>query len=630
MIFFLGNFFLILSLLFALLQLVNSNKNRKNSLITINKVTSIGLLLSALFSFFLLIYAHIISDFTLVNVFENSHTTKPLIYKVSGVWGNHEGSMLLWILVLTIFNYFIFRLYNKSNSIFISKTLETQALITFGFLLFTFLTSNPFEKMKILKADGLGFNPILQDPALAIHPPLLYIGYVGFSAAFSFSIATLSLQNIEEKKFWYTYMKPFVVAAWTFLTIGIAFGSIWAYYELGWGGWWFWDPVENASFMPWLLGTALLHSLITVEKKKSLQSWVLLLAILSFLLSVIGTFLVRSGILTSVHTFALDPSRGVYILAFTAMLGGYSLILFGLKSKTNLNNNYFAFFSKEGSILINNILMVVVCLTVLLGTIYPLIIEALTNNKISVGEPYYNSTVIPIIIPAILIMGIGPILSWGKNDKVEILKKLFPAIFLTILITFFIFLLFQSFSIIGLLGILVSAWIISNNLILLFKKKNNYLNSMIYSHLGMGLLILGITGSSVWQEERITQMKIGNEINLKEYKIVLEEIKEIKGDNYLALQGNFVVYNKKENIIKKLTPEKRYYPITNIFTTEASIHTNFFRDLYIVLGEGNSENGWIVRVYYNPLVLWIWIGAFTIFLGGMISTNNNLRKIKKI
>ena len=289
------------------------------------------------------------------------------------------------------------------------------------------------------------FNPILQDPALAIHPPLLYIGYVGFSAAFSISIATLSLKN-DEKIPWYSYMKPFVVAAWTFLSIGIALGAMWAYYELGWGGWWFWDPVENASFMPWLLGTALLHSLIIVEKRKSLQAWVLLLSILAFLLSVVGTFLVRSGILTSVHTFALDPSRGIYILAFTALLGGYSLILFGTKSKKYIDNNYFTFFSKEGSILINNILMVVVCATVFLGTIYPLLVEALTNNKISVGEPYYNSTVVPIMIPAILVMGIGPILGWGEEDKSKTFKKIFPSILLTLIITIFIFSIYKSYS----------------------------------------------------------------------------------------------------------------------------------------------------------------------------------------
>ncbi len=626
---YLGNFALWLSLCFAVFQFINSSIKNNNSILQFNKIAVNGLLFCSLVSFFSLMYSHVVSDFSLINVFQNSHTTKPLLYKISGVWGNHEGSMLLWILVLTIFNFFIFKLYNQTNSKFVSKVLETQALITVGFVLFTILTSNPFERMDVVQTNGLGFNPILQDPALAIHPPLLYIGYVGFSAAFSMSIATLSLGN-NEKIHWYSYMKPFVIAAWTFLTIGIALGSVWAYYELGWGGWWFWDPVENASFMPWLLGTALLHSLITVEKKKSLQSWVLLLSILAFLLSVVGTFLVRSGILTSIHTFALDPSRGIYILVFTAILGGYSLILFGLKSKKHFNNSYFSFFSKEGSILVNNILMVVVCASVFLGTIYPLLVEAFTNNKISVGEPYYNTTVVPIMIPAILVMGIGPMLSWGREDKSKIFKKIFPSILLTAIITIFIFLFYQTYSFIGIVGILLAFWIISNSVIILFRKKENLSNGMIIAHLGIGLLILGITGSSVWQEEKITQMKIGNETNIQEYNIILKEINEIKGPNYLALQGNFFVYDKNKNIIAKLKPENRFYPIRNNFTTEASIHTNLLRDLYIVLGEGNLNDGWVVRIYYNPLVIWIWIGALTIFLGGIVSMNSNLKKLQRL
>jgi len=623
---FLGNFSLYLSLFFAISQFFVSKKNSKLKAKFI-AIAANGLLISSSISFFLLMYVHIVSDFSVLNVFQNSHTTKPLLYKISGVWGNHEGSMLLWILVLTIFNYFIFRLYNKKNSAFISKTLETQAFITTGFILFTILTSNPFERMIPAQENGLGFNPILQDLALAIHPPLLYIGYVGFSAVFSISIATLSLTNIEKIP-WHDYMKSFVVVAWTFLTIGIALGAMWAYYELGWGGWWFWDPVENASFMPWLLSTALLHSLIIVEKRKSLQAWVLLLSILAFLLSVVGTFLVRSGILTSVHTFALDPSRGIYILAFTAVLGGYSLILFGTKSKKYFDNNYFTFFSKEGSILVNNILMAVVCATVFLGTAYPLLVEAMTNNKISVGEPYYNSTVVPIMIPAILVMGIGPILEWGKEDKSKTFKKIFPSILLTAIMSVFIFLIYQSYSVIGIAGIILAFWIISNNLLFLIKKNKKYSIGMIIAHLGIGLLILGITGSSTWQEEKIIRMKINDKTKIEKYNIVFEKINEIRGSNYVALQGNFLVYDEKKNIITKLKPENRFYPTTNNFTTEVSIHTNLYRDLYIVLGEGNLNDGWVVRIYYNPLVIWIWIGSLIIFIGGIVSMNINLRKLK--
>jgi len=618
----LGYFSLWLSLFFSISQFITSRKNNKLNFITLSVH---GLLISSLISFFLLMYTHIVSDFSVLNVFQNSHTTKPMLYKVSGVWGNHEGSMLLWILVLTIFNYFIFKLHNAKNSILILKTLETQALITIGFILFTIFTSNPFERMFPAQENGVGFNPILQDPALAIHPPLLYIGYVGLSAAFSMSVATLRLNN-NEKIPWNIYMKPFVLYAWTFLSIGIALGAVWAYYELGWGGWWFWDPVENASFMPWLLATALLHSLIIVEKRKSLQSWVLLLSILAFLLSVVGTFLVRSGILTSVHTFALDPFRGMYILSFAALLGGYSLILFGIKSKKFFDSNYFAFFSKEGSILINNIFMVIVCSTVFLGTIYPLIIETFTNSKISVGEPYYNSTVVPIMIPAILIMGVGPMLAWKKEKKLETFKKTFPSILITGIGTLFIFSIYKSYSFLGIMGIILSFWIVSNNLIFFFKKTNRSIG-MIIAHLGIGFLILGITGSSVWQEEKIIRMNLKETTEIKKYNIFFNGIDEINESNYVAIQGNFIVYDGKKNVITKLKPENRFYPIENNFTTEASIHSNLLRDLYIVLGDGNLNDGWVVRIYHNPLVIWIWIGAAFIFLGGLVSIKINLKKL---
>jgi cytochrome c-type biogenesis protein CcmF len=470
---------------------------------------------------------------------------------------------------------------------------------------------------------------------------LLYIGYVGFSAAFSFSIAAMSI-NTEEKILWYSYMKPFVLTAWTFLSVGIAFGSIWAYYELGWGGWWFWDPVENASFMPWLLGTALVHSLIAVEKRKSLQSWVLLLSILAFLLSVIGTFLVRSGILTSVHTFALDPARGIYILVFTALLGGYSLILFGIKSKNFLNKHYFSFFSREGSILVNNVLMITVCASVFLGTIYPLLVEVFSNNKISVGEPYFNSTTIPIMIPAILVMGIGPILSWNKTDATKIFGKSFSSILLTSVISIIFFWVYRPYNMLGLVGIILAFWIISNILLtlvpqLILKNKKfiqdnipKYSNGMIIAHLGIALLILGITGSSIWQKEKIIRMKVNDKTVIHNYNIVFKEINKIAGPNYLALQGNFWIYNKNKNIIAELKPENRFYPVANNSTTEASIHTNLLRDLYIVLGEGDINKGWVVRIYYNPLVIWIWIGAFMIFLGGLFSIKSNLKFIKRL
>ncbi len=633
-----GNIFLWLSLCISVLQFFNSRRKNKHIAVRVNKFAVTSIFLLTFLSFLSLIYSHIISDFSLINVYQNSHSSKPLIYKIAGVWGNHEGSMLLWIFVLTIFNYFIYKLYNKKNVSFIAKALETQSLIIIGFLLFTVLTSNPFIITNKINVDGLGFNPILQDPALSIHPPFLYIGYVGFSAAFSLSIAALSDNNINNIS-WHTYMKPFVMIAWTFLTLGITLGSIWAYYELGWGGWWFWDPVENASFMPWLLGVALIHSLITVERIKALKAWVLLLAILTFLLSVIGTFLVRSGILTSVHTFALDPTRGIYILLFIALLGGYSLYVFFLKSKKFSSKVFFPFLSKGGAILINNLVLIIVCATVFLGTIYPLVVEAISKNKISVGEPYFNSTIIPIILPVILIMGIGPILSWRKTDNKKNLKRIIIIFLLTIICTLLFFINYKYINLIGLFSIFLSLWIILNNLVPLCEKmlgkiNNNLLPSIniftLIAHLGFGLLMLGITASSVWQSEKITQINTKESIKIIDYNLSFVEINEIVGPNYIAIEALFSIYDKNNNFVANLRPQKRYYPVTKIFTNEPSIHTNLKRDLYIVLGEGNKNDGWVIRLYYNPLVIWIWIGALIIFISGLSVLKNNLYKIRKL
>ena len=533
--------------------------------------------------------------------------------------------MLLWILVLSIFNFLIFKLCNKQNLNFVYKSLQIQGFIIFGFMLFTILTSNPFRKVESFQSEGMGFNPILQDPALAIHPPFLYIGYVGFSAAFSLAVATLISQTKISNLPWHKYIKTFVMIAWTFLTIGIALGSIWAYYELGWGGWWFWDPVENASFMPWLLGTALVHSLMIVEKTKSLQIWVLLLSILTFLLSVVGTFLVRSGILTSVHTFALDPSRGIYILIFMAILGGYAFILFFKKSKYFFSEKYFNFLSKEGSILFNNFLMVVVCSTVFLGTIYPLLIEAILNDKLSVGEPYFNKTVIPLTIPAILLMGIAPIFSWKKDSLKRIIKISFPKIIVTIILTLFFLYFYKFINFLGIIGIFLAFWIISNNFLNLIFKTKGFSKETVLAHFGIGLLILGIASSSVWQEEKVVRMNVKDKMTIKNYTVTFDEINEIKGQNFVAIQGNFIV-NKKKNKVTNLKPEKRLYPVTNIITTEAAIHTNLLRDLYIVLGEGNINDGWVIRFYINPLVIWIWIGVMFMFIGGLFSIKKSLHK----
>ncbi len=634
-----GNFGLWLCLILSILQLVNSSNNSPK-LVFYNRILSTALIFSMLLSFLSLVYSHVISDFSLMNVFQNSHSSKPLIYKITGVWGNHEGSMLLWVLVLVFFNYFLFKLYRKDNIKFVSKSLQMQSVIIIGFLLFIILTSNPFIKLNFVPSNGLGFNPILQDPALAIHPPLLYIGYVGLSAVFSLAIAALSLKNNEEI-FWSQSMKPFVIGSWSFLTSGIALGSIWAYYELGWGGWWFWDPVENAALMPWLLTTALMHSILSVERKKSLQTWVLLLALVSFILCVLGTFLVRSGILTSVHTFALDPSRGVFILSLVFLLGFYAFIIFAMKARFFINKNNFIFLSKEGLILVNNLIMIIVCASIFVGTAYPLVVDIFTQDRISVGEPYFNSTIIPMVIPAIIIMGIVPFLNWGgaNFDKAKLIKILLLSLSITSILTAIFFLHYNRYNFYGFIGVFSSSWIISNVLISMFYnifknqkiKKSLFINflyqfnSMNIAHIGFGIFILGITGSSVWQDEQIKRMNIGDKLYIKNYEIIFEKIDMYAKANYIALSGNFKVLNNDKKLITELSPENRVYPITKKTTTEVSIHSNLIRDLYIVLGEGDKTNGWTVRLYYNPLVIWIWIGVFIIFIGGVVALKNNLK-----
>ncbi len=617
-----GNISLYISLFFVLWQIIKCTK-KKYYFFKSNNIFILGLLLSLTISFFTLMLGYIISDFTILNVYQNSHSSKPLIYKITAVWGNHEGSMLLWLLVLSLFNYLIDKFLNQKNSKFIEKTLQCQGVIILGFLLFTIITSNPFQKIASSNAEGLGFNPILQDPILAIHPPFLYVGYVGFSAVFSLGIAVLTLTSKNAEILWFQYIKTFTMIAWSFLTAGIALGSIWAYYELGWGGWWFWDPVENASLMPWLLGTALLHSLMIVEKNKSLQIWILLLSILTFLLSIVGTFLVRSGILTSVHTFALDPDRGIYILIFMTILGGYSLLLLAKKTNYFQSRQHYSFLSKEGSILTNNILMIVVCATVFLGTIYPLMIETITGNKISVGEPYYNSTVIPIMIPGLIIMGIGPLLAWKKDSFKRIIKISLPSIVLTAFLTGAFIFFYKFINLLGLIGVILSFWIVSNSF-LIFLYKKSYSPGSLIAHLGIGLLILGITGSSVWQQEKIVRLNLKDKVVLNKYTIIFQEINEIKAQNYVAIQGNFLV-SKNGYLVTNLKPEKRFYPVTNIITTEASINTNFLRDLYITLGDGNPNKGWVISVYINPLVMWIWIGALLVFIGGIFTIRKNLK-----
>ena len=577
-----------------------------------------------LLSFICLIFAYIISDFNNINVFYNSHTSKPLIYKISGAWGNHEGSMLLWILIMSAYTFFFS--YEKNINLRIKNlTIIFQIIMTLGFLIFLAFTSNPFLVNSNNFDEGLGLNPILQDPALAIHPPLLYIGYVGYSLILSLALATL--YNNDISKNWSEVTKKYAIFCWSFLTLGIAAGSFWAYYELGWGGWWFWDPVENASLMPWLAGLALIHSLKVLDNN-SLKKWIIFLSILCFSLSLLGTFLVRSGVLMSVHAFANDLSRGIFILIIFLVVTGFSFLVFLLKVPNNNKTIKLLFLNKTSAIILNNITMCVVCFTVLLGTIYPLIIESITNERISVGPPYYNSTVIPILIPGLLLMAVAPILNWKENNYNKIKK--YSTLLIFLVLSIIIIKILININIWGIIGIAIAIWIIVisfNRLIQNFKiiKGNSLikyiqLNSSLISHFGVGILIIGITSSSIWKKEFSDNLLVGENLEISGYTLFFEKIIELKEKNYMSLKAQFILEKKG---VKKATiiPEKRYFPVSKTITTEAGIKHFFWQDIYIVLGENINET-WSIKVYQNPLISFIWLGVFIIFFGSITSIKN--------
>ena len=581
----------------------------------------ISIYLSTIFiiiSFFSLLYAYINSDFTNYNVFQNSHSSKPILYKISGTWGNHEGSMLLWLMIMAIYN-FIFS-FNKS---FENKTkiltIFFQTSLYICFLLFVIFTSNPFLTSTIDVKEGLGLNPILQDPALAIHPPMLYLGYVGFSVVQSMAIAGLVLNKIDSK--WIITARNWALFCWSMLAGGIALGSYWAYYELGWGGWWFWDPVENVSLMPWIAGLALVHSLMMTQNQQLLKKWIVFLSILCFSLSVFGTFLVRSGILTSVHSFASDSSRGIFILILFLVITGFSFILFIFKSQESDTKLNLLFINKTSSLVINNIVMLIACITILLGTIYPIIIEVITNKRISVGAPYFNSTALPILLPGFLLMSIAPALSWQTNKLPKFKNYLFVFILMSIFTTIFSYLSF--FSIWAFVGIFLGLIIISASILTLY---NNYIkygfkkffiyNNALIAHIGVGILILGITCSSVFQSEYNHLFEISETKKIGKYTLKLEEVKIFEKDNFQELSATFKIYQKNK-FISSVNPGKRYYHVSKIITTEAGIYHHWFQDFYIVLGSENN-NKWQVKIYQNPLVSLIWIGVILMIMSGLI------------
>ena len=627
-----GNISLIFAALISFYQFLNIRNINKIRWLNPDKAISLQFFF-VLLSFFSLMFAYVVSDFSILNVYQNSHSAKPLLYKITGVWGNHEGSMLLWVLVLVFFGFLISQFDKRLDAPYKTLTLSFQSLITFIFLLFILLTSNPFILISPVPANGLDLNPLLQDPGLAFHPPNLYIGYVGLSIVFSFTIARFYKGSFNAS--WAKLIKPWVLLSWSFLTLGISLGSWWAYYELGWGGFWFWDPVENASLMPWLCATALLHSTLVLEKRNTLKKWTVFLAFLSFSFSLIGTFLVRSGIVTSVHAFASDPTRGVFILMICAFFIFSSFILLAKKADSIKEEKLITPISKEGAIVFNNLLMVALLLTIFIGTTYPIFLEIFTGEQISVGPPYFNLTTTLIMGPAILIMSFAPMLKWKKDDFFGLLPRLKTILFLSLLIAFIFFYMHSQGPIVAIVGIFLASWLFFGTIINFFEKTNylkkfKYLNKpylgMTIAHLGVAIFIAGITGSTLWKVEKIKTLKVGEKVLLNNYSLNFDKIKKIRGKNYIGHEAEFNIY-KKNKFIKTLKPQKRFYPVQEFPTTEAAIYSRGFSDIYIAMSEP-VDNSWIFRFHFSPLTPWIWIGSIMAFIGGILSFSNRMFKRK--
>ena len=612
-----GYYALILGLGISLILVYFSIKNFQNSSTLNTKILSFTFLqfFLVVISFACLIISFVLSDFSNETVFNNSHTTKPLFYKIAGTWGNHEGSLLLWLLVLTLF-ILIFFLKTKNQPLkYKLLTLIFQQIIIIGFFLFLIQTSNPFNFIFPTPEEGMGLNPILQDPALAIHPPILYLGYVGSSIIFSSALAATYLNLVS--KVWASHIKKWIIASWVFLTLGILLGSIWAYYELGWGGFWFWDPVENVSLMPWLALTTLLHCIIVLEKKQVLTSWVIILSISTFTLSMCGTFLVRSGILNSVHTFANDPERGLFILVFLFSLIFISLFIFFFFHKSSPNNsNSFFWLSKETSIIINNWFMMYFLSVVLIGTIYPIFLEVLSSQKISVGPPFYHKLIIPFLIPFLMAMAIGPKLKWIKSNIVD---KFYLVLFFAISIVLS-FLIVKKFS----TNLLINTILVSSALYLFFitlrdffiRKYSNI--SQNIAHFGFSLLILSILLNNLFSSEIITNLKVGETFTSSKTKIVFKSINQKQEKNYKSIIANFSIENINQKI-EDLSPELRIYNQPNIVTSEADIKTTLLLDKFIVINIVQNQDYFNVRYQVKPFMLWIWISVILISFGGLLS-----------
>jgi len=573
-----------------------------------------GLLVFIALAFGALVYASITSDFSLLNVAQNSHTLKPLIYKISGVWGNHEGSMLLWVLALAIYSAAI-AASKRGGERLTSAALGVQGILALAFLVFILLTSNPFVRLDPPPFEGAGLNPLLQDFGLAVHPPMLYAGYVGLSATFAFAAAAL----ITKERDWARAARPFMLSAWIALTLGIALGSWWAYYELGWGGFWFWDPVENASLMPWLVATALLHSALATERTGAFRSWTLLLAIASFSLSLIGTFLVRSGVLSSVHSFANDPERGVFILAMIVGAIGGALALFAWRAPSLEGGASFEPQSRETALLLNNVFLAAAAATVFIGTLYPLALDALTGTKISVGPPYFAITFAPIFIALLVLVPFGPRLSWRKGDLAASLRLLAPALGIALVAAVGILAFTAPRTLFGAGAFAVAAWLIASSVVD-FRARGRHalkagaLASML-AHAGLGVTLLGISGTTLWRSEALEVLGPGETTSIGGYTLRFDGVKAAKGPNYDAARATITVLDDGRTITV-MHPEKRIYPVEGQDTVETAIRTTIISDLYLALGDEREKGRWVIRAYVNPLAPLIWLGALVMALGG--------------
>jgi len=587
-----------------------------------------------------LTYSFVANDFTVAYVASNSNSALPVAYRVTGVWGGHEGSILLWTLILGVWTVGVTFFSRHLPDDMVARVLGVMGIVSTGFLLFTLLASNPFLRLFPAPADGRDLNPLLQDPGMVIHPPMLYMGYVGFSIAFSFAVAALLSGRLDAA--WARWSRPWTTAAWAFLTVGIALGSGWAYYELGWGGWWFWDPVENASFMPWLVGTALLHSLAVTEKRGAFRSWTVLLAIVAFALSLLGTFLVRSGVLTSVHAFAVDPTRGIFILALFALFIGGALVLYVWRTSRIGLGGDFKLVSRESMLLANNVFFAAAAGTVFLGTIFPLAMDALNLGKYSVGPPYFEIVFVPLMAPALFLMGIGPLARWKKANLPDIAARLRWALAASLVGALAIPFAMGRFSVLVAFGLLLAAWVAASGVVQLYEKIGNAANGasawarlrntpratygMLLAHFGVAVFVVGVTLVKGYESERDVRMEPGDTVELGGYTFRLDGVRDVRGPNYVAARAQIQV-SRGGRAVTALYPEKRIYTVQNMPMTEAAIDPGFTRDLYVSLGDSVSATAWIVRVQHKPFIDWIWGGCLLMALGGAIAASDRRYRV---